>query len=313
MDKISIIVPCYNEEEALPLFLERTDSVIDRISDIQTEYLFVDDGSSDKTLDILRSWSAKREDIHYLSFSRNFGKEAAMLAGLEHSTGTYTVIMDADLQDPPEMIVDMYDILSKDMTIDCVAAKRVNRDGEPPVRSFFADAFYRIINKLSQTEIVNGARDFRMMRSRMVKAILSLPEKNRFSKGIFSWVGFNTKWLSYKNIERAAGKTKWSFWKLFLYSLEGITAFSTTPLSLAAFIGVLMCIIAVIAIVFVIVRQLLFGGSAFGWPSLVCIMLFVGGIQLFCLGIIGKYLAKTYTEVKSRPIYILAETEKGKQ
>ena len=241
----------------------------------------------------------------------NGGVAAARNLGLEHAQGDFVAVMDADLQDPPELLLKMYETLKADPTADVAAARRETREGEPPVRSFFARMFYKLINKMSKTEIVDGARDFRLMRRRVVKAILSMPERNRFSKGIFGWVGFKTVWMSYRNVERAAGTTKWSFWKLFLYSIDGILAFSTAPLSLASLIGLAMCLFAVAAIVFVIVRQLLFGGSAFGWPSLVCIILFVGGIQLLCLGIIGQYLAKTYTEVKARPSYVLRETEKG--
>jgi len=311
MDTITVIVPCYNEQEVLPLFLQATDKIARKMQGAELTYLFVDDGSHDETLSLLRRFAAERKDVRYLSFSRNFGKEAAMLAGLEHAEGDFVAVMDADLQDPPELLLKMYETLKADPTADVAAARRETREGEPPVRSFFARMFYKLINKMSKTEIVDGARDFRLMRRRVVKAILSMPERNRFSKGIFGWVGFKTVWMSYRNVERAAGTTKWSFWKLFLYSIDGILAFSTAPLSLASLIGLAMCLFAVAAIVFVIVRQLLFGGSAFGWPSLVCIILFVGGIQLLCLGIIGQYLAKTYTEVKARPNYVLRETEKG--
>lgn len=313
MERITIVVPCYNEEEALPLFLREADRVCAALEDAEVTYLFVDDGSADGTLEFLRGSAKTREDVRFLSFSRNFGKEAALLAGLEHADGDLVAVMDADLQDPPEMLKEMLRILRGDKSVDVVAARRETREGEPRLRSLFARMFYKLINRISKTEIVDGARDFRLMRRRVVKAILSMPERNRFSKGLFGWPGFKTRWLSYKNVERAAGKTKWSFWKLFVYSLDGITAFSTAPLSISAVLGVLMCVIAVIAIVFVIVRQLLFGGSAFGWPSLVCIILFVSGIQLFCLGIIGQYLAKTYTEVKARPVYVLRETEKGEE
>jgi len=311
MDTITVIVPCYNEQEVLPLFLQATDKIARKMQGAELTYLFVDDGSHDETLSLLRRFAAERKDVRYLSFSCNFGKEAAMLAGLEHAEGDFVAVMDADLQDPPELLLKMYETLKADPTADVAAARRETREGEPPVRSFFARMFYKLINKMSKTEIVDGARDFRLMRRRVVKAILSMPERNRFSKGIFGWVGFKTVWMSYRNVERAAGTTKWSFWKLFLYSIDGILAFSTAPLSLASLIGLAMCLFAVAAIVFVIVRQLLFGGSAFGWPSLVCIILFVGGIQLLCLGIIGQYLAKTYTEVKARPSYVLRETEKG--
>ncbi|MDO4740680.1 MAG: glycosyltransferase family 2 protein [Eubacteriales bacterium] len=311
MDRICVIVPCYNEQEVLPMFLEAADRIAKKMHGAELTYLFVDDGSSDGTLALLRQFAAQREDVRYLSFSRNFGKEAAMLAGLEHAQGEFVAVMDADLQDPPELLLKMYETLKADPTADVAAARRETREGEPPVRSFFARLFYKLINKMSKTEIVDGARDFRLMRRRVVRAILSMPERNRFSKGIFGWVGFKTVWMSYRNVERAAGTTKWSFWKLFLYSIDGILAFSTAPLSMVSLLGLAMCLIAVASIVFVIVRQLLFGGSAFGWPSLVCIILFVSGIQLLCLGIIGQYLAKTYTEVKARPNYVLRETEKG--
>ncbi len=312
METITVIVPCYNEQEVLPLYMQAMDKIAPQMPDKRLEYLFVDDGSADGTLSILRELAAKREDVRYLSFSRNFGKEAAMLAGLEHAAQSdYVAIMDVDLQDPPEMLLQMERTLAADVQADVCAARRMTREGEPPIRSFFAKLFYKLINKISKTEIVDGARDFRLMRRRVVRAILAMPEKNRFSKGIFGWVGFKTVWLSYPNVERAAGATKWSFWKLLMYSIDGILAFSTAPLLLVSIIGLVMCVIAVAAIAFVIVRQLLFGGSAFGWPSLVCIILFVGGIQLLCLGIIGQYLAKTYTEVKSRPVYLLKETEKG--
>lgn len=313
MDTITIIVPCLNEQEVLPLFLQATDSVIVQMDGAKATYLFVDDGSTDDTLPLLRALAAQRDDVRFLSFSRNFGKEAAMLAGLEHADTDFVAVMDADLQDPPELLQKMYETLKSDPTADVAAARRETREGEPVVRSFFAKMFYRLINRLSGTQIVDGARDFRLMRRRVVRAIVSMPEKNRFSKGIFGWVGFKTVWMSYRNVERAAGKTKWSFWKLFLYSIDGILAFSTAPLSMVSLLGLIMCVTAVAAIVFVIVRQLLFGGSAFGWPSLVCIILFVSGIQLLCLGIIGQYLAKTYTEVKGRPVYVLKETEKGEE
>lgn len=313
MDRITVIVPCYNEQEVLPLFLEAMDKIAPQMQGAELTYLFVDDGSSDGTLALLRSFAAARSDVRYLSFSRNFGKEAAMLAGLEHAEGNFVAVMDADLQDPPELLKKMYETLKADPTADVAAARRETREGEPPVRSFFARMFYRLINKMSKTEIVDGARDFRLMRRRVVKAILAMPERNRFSKGIFGWVGFKTVWMSYRNVERAAGTTKWSFWKLFLYSLDGILAFSTAPLSLVSLVGLFMCVAAVAAIIFIIVRDILFGGSAFGWPSMVCILLFVSGIQLLCLGIIGQYLAKTYTEVKARPNYLLRETEKGEE
>ena len=308
MDKISIIVPCYNEEEAMPIFYEEIVNVAKEMKKTDFEFIFVNDGSRDKTLQVARELHEKDERVRYVSFSRNFGKEAAMLAGLEAARGDYVAIMDVDLQDPPYLIKEMYDTL-KTEDYDCVATRRVSRDGEPPIRSFFARCYYKLINKISKTEIVDGARDFRLMTRQMVDSILELKEYNRFSKGIFSWVGYNTKWLEYKNVERVAGTTKWSFWKLFLYSLESIVAFSTVPLSIAAVMGILFCLIAFVLIIFIIVKTLTVGDPVAGWPSLVCIIFFVSGVQLFCLGVIGQYLAKTYLEVKNRPVYIVKETE----
>ena len=277
---------------------------------VESEYLFVDDGSRDNTLPILRELAGRDGRVRYLSFSRNFGKEAAMYAGLQAVTGELVAIMDADLQDPPALLPEMLPLI-RSGEYDCVAVRRVDRKGEPPIRSFFARTFYRVINKLSKTEIVDGARDYRLMTRQMVDAILQLTEVNRFSKGIFSWVGFRTHWLETENIERAQGQSKWSFLKLWVYAMDGIMAFSTAPLAIASVLGLLLCVIAFLAIVFVIVRQLIWGGSAFGWPSLVCILLFVSGIQLFCIGILGQYLSKTYLEVKRRPIYILRESGGG--
>ena len=275
---------------------------------VEFEIIFVNDGSRDKTLELMRSLS-KNKDVRYISFSRNFGKEAAMYAGLEASTGDYVAIMDADLQDPPALLKEMYEVLESG-EYDSVATRRVTRKGEPIIRSFFARLYYKIINKISKTEIVDGARDFRLMTRQMVNAVLKVKEYNRFSKGIFSWVGFNTKWLEYENVARAAGETKWSFWKLFLYSLDSIVAFSTVPLSIASVMGILFCFVAFIIIVFIIVRTLMYGDPTSGWPSMVCIMFFIGGVQLLCIGVIGQYLSKTYLEVKKRPIYIIKETEK---
>lgn len=308
---VSIIVPCYNEEEALPFFLEaiqKTQAEMTAAWGCSFELLFVDDGSRDGTLAVLRRFAREHPAVRYLSFSRNFGKEAAMYAGLQHAKGDYVVIMDADLQHPPAMLKEMYEGLQTG-EYDCVAARRESRKGEPPVRSFFARCFYKLINRISDTEIVDGACDFRMMRRRMVEAILSLGEYNRFSKGIFGWVGFRTKWLPYENVERVAGETKWSFWKLLLYSIQGIVGFSTVPLALASVLGVVLCIISLIMVVYIIVKTLLFGDPVGGWPSLACMVMFMGGIQLFCVGILGQYLAKTYLETKRRPIYILAETD----
>ena len=311
MKKISLVVPCYNEQEVIKIFYEEIQKVKKDFKGVDFEIIFVNDGSKDKTLDLMRELS-KNKDVRYISFSRNFGKEAAMYAGLEASTGDYVAIMDADLQDPPALLKEMYEILESG-EYDSVATRRVTRKGEPVIRSFFARLYYKIINKISKTEIVDGARDFRLMTRQMVNAVLEVKEYNRFSKGIFSWVGFRTKWLEYENVERAAGETKWSFWKLFLYSLDSIVAFSTVPLSIASVMGILFCIVAFIIIVFVIVRTLMFGDPTSGWPSMVCIMFFIGGVQLLCLGIMGQYLSKAYLEVKKRPIYIVEETEKDRK
>ncbi len=308
---LSIIVPCYNEQEALPLFYEEISRVAAQMKqshDADFEFIFVDDGSKDDTLAIARQLHKEDSRVRYISFSRNFGKEAGILAGLQAAKGDYVAMMDADLQDPPSLLPQMLDILLHE-DYDCAATRRTDREGEPPIRSFFARMFYKIINKMSDADIVDGARDYRLMRRRMVDAILSLPEYNRFSKGIFGWVGFKTKWLEYVNVERVAGETKWNFWKLFLYSLEGIVGFSTAPLALASLIGILFCVISAIMIVFIIVRTLLFGDPTDGWPSLVCIIFLCSGVQLFCMGVLGQYLAKTYLETKHRPIYITRETE----
>ena len=273
------------------------------------EYLFVNDGSKDKTLEILRDLAKKDKKVRYISFSRNFGKEAAMMAGLEGANGDYISIMDADLQDPPSLLPKMYKLI-KEEGYDCVGTRRVTRKGEPPIRSFFARCFYKLINKMSKVEMVDGARDYRLMTRQMVDAIISLKEYNRYSKGLFSFVGFKTKWLEYVNIERVAGETKWSFWKLFKYAIEGIVAFTTLPLAIATFIGLLFFVLSIVFILFILVKTILFGDPVSGWPSLACIILFVSGIQLFCLGILGEYLSKTYLETKKRPIYIVKETEK---
>lgn len=307
MKKISLVVPCYNEEEVIEIFYKEIQNIKKEFNNVLFEIIFVNDGSSDNTLNLMRKL-ARNDDVRYISFSRNFGKEAAMYAGLEASTGDYVAIMDADLQDPPALLKQMYDILESG-DYDSVATRRVTRKGEPLIRSFFARMYYKLINKISKTEIVDGARDFRLMTRKMVNSVLSLKEYNRFSKGIFSWVGYRTKWLEYKNIERAAGTTKWSFFKLFLYSLDSIVAFSTVPLSIASVFGIIFCFIAFIIIVLIIVRTLIFGDPTSGWPSMACIMFLIGGVQLLCTGIIGQYLSKTYLEVKKRPIYIVAETD----
>lgn len=308
---LSIVVPCYNEQEALPYFYKEICRVAEEMKSshgADFEFIFVDDGSKDKTLSIARELHKQDERVRYISFSRNFGKEAGILAGLEAAKGDYVAMMDADLQDPPALLPRMLDALLEE-DYDCAATRRTNRKGEPPIRSFFARMFYKIINRLSDADIVDGARDYRLMRRRMVDAILALPEYNRFSKGIFGWVGFKTKWLEYMNVERVAGETKWSFWKLFLYSLEGIVAFTTAPLALASLIGIIFCVLAFVMILFIIVRTLLFGDPTSGWPSLVCIIFLCSGVQLFCMGVLGQYLAKTYMEVKHRPVYIVRETE----
>lgn len=310
--KLTAIVPCYNEEAALQYFYEEMQKVMHTMQDVEFELLFVNDGSKDRTLEIIRELAAKDERVKYISFSRNFGKEAAIYAGLEYSDGDLTAIMDADLQDPPSLLPEMYRAIVEE-GYDSVATRRVNRKGEPPIRSFFARRFYRLMKRISKADIVDGARDYRLMNRAFVDALLDMGEYNRFSKGLFGWVGFETKWLEFENVERVAGETKWSFWKLFLYSIDGIVAFSTMPLSLSALLGVVMCLIAALAIVFIIVRQLLYGGSAFGWPSMVCIVMFLGGIQLLCIGILGSYLEKTYLEVKNRPIYICKETNSSKK
>ena len=278
------------------------------MKEIDFEFMFVNDGSKDKTLKLIKDLASVDSRVRFISFSRNFGKEAAMYAGLEHVTGDYVTLMDADLQDPPSMLPEMFRLI-KEEGYDSVGTRRVSRKGEPLIRSFFARCFYKIINKMSKVEMVDGARDYRLMTRPVVDSIISLKEYNRYSKGLFSFVGFNTKWLEYENVERVAGESKWSFWKLFKYAIEGIVAFTTLPLSIAAVIGVLMCVIAFIAIVVIIGKTIVFGDPVGGWPSMVCILLSVSGIQLLCMGIIGQYLAKTYLETKKRPIYIIKETE----
>ena len=305
---ISVVVPCYNEEQALPYFIQEIQKVAAEMAQkqVELEVLLVNDGSRDGTLGLLRNYAAQYPNVRYLSFSRNFGKEAAMYAGLEHARGDYVAMMDADMQDPPSLLPQMYDLLQTG-EYDSVATRRVSRKGEPPIRSFFARMFYKLINRISDADIVDGARDYRLMSRPMVDAILSMKEVNRFSKGIFGWVGFRTYWLPYENVERVAGETKWSFWKLFRYSLEGIIAFSTAPLAIASVVGLLVCLAAVAALAVVLVKTLAFGDPVAGWPSMICIILFLGGVQLLTVGIIGQYLAKTYLETKKRPIYILAE------
>ena len=304
-DLISVIVSCYNEEESLPLFYKEIDKLSKQMN-TDFEFIFVNDGSSDNTLKILKDLSKKDKRVKYVSFSRNFGKEAAMYAGLKHSTGNLVTLMDADLQDPPHMLIKMYEEIQNGY--DQVGTRRVNRIGEPVIRSFFARRFYKLINKMSKVEMVDGARDYRLMKREVVDAIISLEEYNRYSKGLFSFVGFKTKWLEYENTKRVAGETKWSFWKLFKYAIDGIVAFTTVPLSISTILGIIMCLISFIAIVVIIIKTLIFGDPVGGWPSMACIVLLVGGINLFCIGIIGMYLSRTYLEVKKRPIYIVKET-----
>jgi glycosyltransferase involved in cell wall biosynthesis len=303
---ISIIVPCYNEEEMLPIFYEEIDRISKIMDYVTFEYIFVNDGSKDHTLKKLKELSNNDYRVRYFSFSRNFGKEAALFAGLEHAKGDYVAVMDVDLQDPPELLPEMYRLI-QDEEYDCIGTRRKDREGEPIIRSFFAKKFYKLINRISDTEIVDGARDFRLMKRQMVDAILNLSEYNRFSKGIFSWVGFETKYLEFQNKERVAGQTTWSFWSLFRYSLDGIVAFSEIPLAMASIIGFFTFAVAIILAIFFGVRTLIFGNPTSGWTSMIVIILALGGIQLLSLGIIGKYLGKTFLETKKRPIYILKE------
>lgn len=306
MKKISLIVPCYNEEESLPFFYKESTSILQQ-NQYNYEILFINDGSTDNTLSILKHYSEIDSHIKYFSFSRNFGKEAAMYAGFCNAKGDYVAVMDADMQDPPSLLPEMINILDSG-EYDSVATRRQNRAGEPMIRSWFAKKFYRIINKISDADIVDGARDFRLMKREMVDAIISMSEYNRFSKGIFGWIGFKTYWLPYENIERVAGETKWNFWKLFKYAVDGIINFSLTPISIASWFGIFMTLCSFIALLVVIIRQLIFGDPVAGWASTICIIIFIGGIQLFCLGIIGQYIAKTYMETKHRPHYIISET-----
>ncbi|MDP4089335.1 MAG: glycosyltransferase family 2 protein [Bacillota bacterium] len=311
MNLLTVVVPCYNEQEAMPIFYNEIIKVSDKMKDlVDFEIIFVDDGSKDGTIRVARHMNSIDSRVKYISFSRNFGKEAAMYAGLEKAHGDYVAIMDVDLQDPPELLLDMYQYITNE-GYDCVATRRITRKGEPPIRSFFSRRFYSLINRISKTEIVDGARDYRLMTRQMAQSILSLKEYNRFSKGIFSWVGFNTKWLEYENVKRVAGETKWSFWKLLLYSLDGIVAFSTTPLAIASLMGILLCVIAFIFICIIVSKTLIWGDPVAGYPSMICAIIFIGGIQLFCMGILGQYVSKTYLETKNRPIYILKEEDKS--
>ena len=309
--RISLIVPCYNEQEVLPIFYKETCKVIEKM-DADFEFVFIDDGSKDNTVLIMRELAEKDDRVFYYSFSRNFGKEAGIYAGLSNAKGDICVVMDADMQDPPSLLPQMYDAIINE-GYDLVATCRETREGEPPVRAFFARLFYKIINKISDADIKDGARDFRMMSRKMVDSIIELGEYNRFSKGIFGWVGFKTKWLPYENIERAAGNTKWSFWKLFKYSLDGIVNFSSAPLYISSLIGILFCIIALISTIFFFVRRLMFGDPVTGWASTACIITFIGGIQLFCVGVLGQYIARMYLETKNRPKYIIRETNRKEE
>ena len=310
---ISIIVPCYNEATALPYFYAEITNQSDIMKNkygVDFEYVFINDGSRDNTLSVIKEYAAKDARVKYVSFSRNFGKEAAIYAGLKYSAGDYVSVMDADLQDPPSMLCEMYECVTES-GFDCAAARRVTRSGEPPIRSFFARLFYGLINKISNADIADGARDYRLMTRQVADAILEMGEYNRFSKGIFGWVGFDTKWIEFENTERVAGETKWSFWRLFLYSLDGITAFSTAPLAIASVLGFIFCMVSFIMIAVIIIKTIIWGDPVAGYPSLVCIIFFVAGVQTFCIGILGQYLAKTYLETKNRPIYIVKEKNIG--
>lgn len=304
--KLSLIVPCYNEQEALPVFYEEATKVLREMNETY-EILFINDGSSDNTLEILKNLAEKDENVVYLSFSRNFGKEAAMYAGFCNAKGDYVAVLDSDMQDPPSLLPEMMAILESG-EYDSVATRRKNRKGEPKIRSWFARKFYKLINKISDADIVDGARDFRLMKRDMVDTIVSMGEYNRFSKGIFGWIGFRTYWLSYENIERVAGDTKWSFWSLLKYAIDGIINFSQAPLSIASYFGMLMTLFSFIALAFIVVRRLIFGDPVAGWASMVCVIIFIGGVQLFCLGIMGQYIAKTYMETKKRPHFVVSET-----
>lgn len=307
MKKISVVVPCYNEQESLPIFYEETTKELKKIPDVCWEFVLVDDGSSDDTLAVMQQLAQQDERVKYLSFSRNFGKESAMYAGLENACGDYIVLMDADLQDPPSLLARMVHEIENN-GYDCVGTRRVDRKGEPPIRSFFARMFYKLMAKISKTEIVDGARDFRMMRREMVDAVVNMCEYNRFSKGILSWVGFKTLWLEYENVERVAGQTKWNFWKLFVYSIDGIVAFSTAPLVLSSMLGIIICFAAFVLMMFYVIKAIVFGDPVSGFPTLISVVLMLGGLQLLCLGIVGQYLSKTYLETKRRPIYITRKT-----
>lgn len=308
---VTLIVPCYNEQESLPIFYEAVCETAKKLPDYELTLLLVNDGSKDGTLGVMRTLAQKDPRVHYLSFSRNFGKEAAMYAGFCNANGDYVAVMDADMQDPPSLLPQMLHMLEED-DVDSVATRRVTREGEPRMRSMFARLFYRIINVISDADVVDGARDFRLMKREMVEAIVAMGEYNRFSKGIFGWIGFKTKWLPYKNVERVAGETKWSFLKLLKYSIDGIINFSQAPLALASWMGILLTFVSFLLVLFVIVRKLIFGDPVAGWASMICVILFIGGIELLCMGIMGQYLAKTYMEVKRRPHYIISESSDAK-
>lgn len=308
MKKITLVVPCFNEQEALPIFYHEATSVMIKI-DYEYELLFINDGSKDNTLKILKEIANTDKNVRYISFSRNFGKEAAMYAGFCNADGDYVTVMDADMQDPPSLLIDMLKIIETG-EYDSVATRRVNRDGEPPIRSWFAKRFYSLINKISDADIVDGARDFRLMKREMVNAIVAMGETNRFSKGIFGWIGFRTYWLPYENTERVAGTTKWNFWSLFKYAIDGIINFSEAPLDIASWFGIAMTFFAFIFLIFIIIRKLCFGDPVAGWASTMCVIIFIGGIQLFCMGVMGQYIAKNYSESKHRPHYIVSETNK---
>ena len=306
MKKVSIIVPCYNEKESLPIFFEETNKILAALN-YENEIIFVNDGSKDETLEILKDLAGKNKNVRFISFSRNFGKEAAMYAGFCNAKGDYVAVMDADLQDPPSLLPQMLEILETG-EYDSVATRRENREGEPPIRSWFAKRFYELINKISDADVVDGARDFRLMKREMVDAIVEMGEYNRFSKGIFGWIGFRTYWLPFKNVERVAGETKWNFWKLVRYAIDGIINFSQVPLDISSWLGIVMTFFSFLFLIFIIVRKLCFGDPVNGWASTICIIVFIGGLQLFCLGVMGKYIAKIYMESKKRPHYIVAES-----
>ncbi len=307
MKKCSVVVPCYNEEETIPIFYEEMQKYIPNMPELEFEFIFVDDGSKDSSLREMKTLAEKDKRVKYISFSRNFGKEAGLFAGLEATTGDYIVTMDVDLQDPPYLLEKMYQAVAEE-GYDCAATRRTNRKGEARIRSWFAKKFYQIINKISNADIVDGARDYRFMTRQMVDSILSMREYNRFTKGIFGWIGFKTKWIPFENVERSAGTTKWSFWKLTLYALEGIVAFSTTPLWISSLLGIFCCFVSLLVLAFIIIRALMYGDPVAGWPSMISVIIFIGGLQLFCMGILGMYVSKLYLEAKKRPIYITRET-----